>query len=133
MSDFKKYVLDRAVGEINEHSDLLVGYDQIKDGRTITGFCFKFEIKKQSVNKQNNIDNKALLIENLSDKQIARITHSKKFISDYSNMVNPQSPANQSSNSWIEEMSKRLITHPGDFIKRPLQEYLDDEQANRFQ
>ena len=47
-------------------------------------------------------------------------------------MVNPQSPANQSSNSWIEEMSKRLITHPGDFIKRPLQEYLDDEQANRF-
>jgi len=25
-----------------------------------------------------------------------------------------------------------LITHPGDFIKRPLQEYLDDEQANRF-
>ncbi|BFN00708.1 replication initiation protein RepM [Pseudoduganella danionis] len=132
MSDFKKYVLDKAVGEINEHSDLLVGYDQIKDGRTITGFCFKFEIKKQSVNKQNNIDNKALLIENLSDKQIARITHSKKFISDYSNMVNPQSPANQSSNSWIEEMSKRLITHPGDFIKRPLQEYLDDEQANRF-
>lgn len=132
MSDFKKYVLDKAVGEINEHSDLLVVYDQIKDGRTITGFCFKFEIKKPSVNKQNNIDNKALLIENLSDKQIARITHSKKFISDYSNMVNPQSPANQSSNSWIEEMSKRLITHPGDFIKRPLQEYLDDEQANRF-
>ena len=61
MSDFKKYVLDKAVGEINEHSDLLVGYDQIKDGRTITGFCFKFEIKKQSVNKQNNIDKKAIV------------------------------------------------------------------------
>ena len=49
MSNFKKYVLDKAVGEINEHSDLLVGYDQIKDGRTITGFCFKFEIKKYMI------------------------------------------------------------------------------------
>ena len=53
-------------------------------------------------------------------------------MSDYSGMVNPQSSANQSSIAWIEEMSKRLKTTPNEFNKRPFQEYLDDEQANRF-
>ncbi|MBX4377606.1 replication initiation protein, partial [Mycobacterium tuberculosis] len=46
MSDFKKYVLDKAVEEINEHSDLLIDYVQKKDGRTIIGFYFNITIKE---------------------------------------------------------------------------------------
>lgn len=132
MSDFKKYVLDKAIDEINEYSDLTVEYVQKKEGRTITGFYFKFKIKEKIVSERKSINQKELCIENLTDKQIARITHSKKFMSDYSSMVNPQSSANQSSIAWIEEMSKRLKTTPNEFDKRPFQEYLDDEQANRF-
>lgn len=45
MSNFKKYVLDFAVQQINEHTDITVKYDQHKQGRVITGFTFKFKIK----------------------------------------------------------------------------------------
>ena len=48
MSDFKKYVLDFSVQQINEHTDIMVKYDQHKQGRITTGFTFKFKIKAQS-------------------------------------------------------------------------------------
>lgn len=45
MSNFKKRVLDFAVEEINEHTDFNVQYEQIKQGKTITGFLFRFKLK----------------------------------------------------------------------------------------
>lgn len=39
--DFKKYVLDHAVKEINKVADLKVSYEQEKKGRKIIGFKFK--------------------------------------------------------------------------------------------
>ena len=48
MSDFKKYVLDFAVQQINEHTDITVKYDQHKQGRIITGFTFNFKVKVKS-------------------------------------------------------------------------------------
>lgn len=47
MSDFKKRVIDAAVAQINEHSDISVTYEQHKSGKIITGFSFKFKFKKQ--------------------------------------------------------------------------------------
>lgn len=51
MSDFKKRVLDLAVKQINEHTDIKVDYEQHKQGRTITGFSFKFKYKKAAEKK----------------------------------------------------------------------------------
>ena len=45
MSDFKKRVLDMAVKDINTNTDITVSYEQHKQGRTITGFTFKFKQK----------------------------------------------------------------------------------------
>lgn len=42
---FKRRVLDLAVKQINEHTDITVDYEQHKQGRVITGFTFKFRIK----------------------------------------------------------------------------------------
>ena len=42
---FKKRVLDLAVNEINEKTDLTVSYTQEKRGRTITGFKFTVRTK----------------------------------------------------------------------------------------
>ena len=55
MSDFKKRVLDSAITEINQHTDIDVTYEQHKAGRTITGFTFKFTVKpdKKKENNQN--------------------------------------------------------------------------------
>jgi plasmid replication initiation protein len=43
IKDFKKWVLDVAVKQINEHSDLRVAYTQRKTGRAVTHLLFSIE------------------------------------------------------------------------------------------
>ena len=45
---FKRRVLDIALKEINEHTDITATYEQHKKGRVITGFSFKFKQKKKT-------------------------------------------------------------------------------------
>ena len=45
MHQFKSRVLDLAVGQINEHTDITAKYEQHKAGRLITGFSFTFKLK----------------------------------------------------------------------------------------
>ena len=49
MSNFKKRVLDLAINEINEKTDLTVSYTQEKKGRLIHGF--KFTVKQKQAQK----------------------------------------------------------------------------------
>lgn len=48
MYDFKKYVLDIALKQVNEHTDITVKVEQHKTGRSITGFSFSFKRKKSA-------------------------------------------------------------------------------------
>lgn len=45
MSDFKKRVLKLALAQINEHTDIIADYDQVKTGRKVTGISFHFKHK----------------------------------------------------------------------------------------
>ena len=45
LANFKMRVLDIAVNQINETTDYKIEYEQHKEGRTITGFSFKFKLK----------------------------------------------------------------------------------------
>jgi plasmid replication initiation protein len=45
IDNLKSKVLDLAVEQINEHTDIIVTYEQVKTGRAITGFTFKFKQK----------------------------------------------------------------------------------------
>ena len=47
MYDFKKYVLDLAIKQINEHTDITIKVEQHKKGRSVSGFSFKFKQKQQ--------------------------------------------------------------------------------------
>ena len=47
MHDFKKRVLDPAIKQINEHTDITVKVEQHKKGRSVSGFSFKFKQKQQ--------------------------------------------------------------------------------------
>ena len=47
MYDFKKYVLDLAIKQINEHTDITVKVEQHKKGRSVSRFSFKFKQKQQ--------------------------------------------------------------------------------------
>lgn len=51
MDNFKRKVLDMAVNEINEHTDLTISYEQHKRGRVITGFTFTIKQKQKQVVK----------------------------------------------------------------------------------
>ena len=135
MGDFKKFVLDLAVKQINEYTDITVKYEQHKKGRTITGFTFTFKYKnKPKAEKQleQRDENTADMFTQYTDAQLARVVHSKKFIADYNSLVSAQNPANQSSSAWVAHMVAWLKKDPNNFTKRPLQEYLDDEQAPKF-
>ena len=73
MSDFKKYVLDFAVQQINEHTDITVKYDQHKQGRIITGFTFNFKVKakvKKAIETKRDSDTPDMLTAiKMTDKQ----------------------------------------------------------------
>lgn len=45
---FKRRVLESAVNQINEHTDIIVKVEQHKEGRSISGFSFSFKQKKSS-------------------------------------------------------------------------------------
>lgn len=133
MNDFKKRVLDLAVKEINELTDIKVSYEQEKKGRRITGFKFTVRTKDKPKDATPDRDpNTADMFTNYTDKQLARAVHSKKFMSDYNGLVSAQNPANQSSGAWISHMVEWVKKDPERFTKRSMQEYLDDEQAQRF-
>ena len=54
MHNFKARVLDLAVAQINEHTDITASYEQHKKGRTITGFSFKFKFKPKAIELEIN-------------------------------------------------------------------------------
>ena len=75
-------MLDIAIKQICESTDITVNYNQHKKGRSITGFSFVF--KQKSVDKKINEKQ----IAQLSDKQIllfsSKLAHYDKFAGRYS-------------------------------------------------
>ena len=43
IKDFKKWVIDPAIKQINEHTDLRIAYENIKTGRSVTGLLFTIQ------------------------------------------------------------------------------------------
>lgn len=83
MGDFKKRVLDLAVNEINEKTDMKVTYVQIKKGTIITAFKFTATKKKKKIDNTNqmrdvntldmftNVDKKEKEMQQLTSKQVS--------------------------------------------------------------
>src|SRR5690606_38017670 len=70
MHNFKNRVLDPAIKQINEHTDITVKVEQHKTGRAITGFSFKFKQKQQPKSIESNRDpNTTDLFAKMTDAQ----------------------------------------------------------------
>ena len=149
--DFRRYVIDKAIKDIEKHTPYRITYTQNKKGRVVSEIVFSFkDLRYNAITKDKNLKSQKSLerdsntidwINNQTDtevskpltsKQIARAVNSKKFMSDYAHLVMPQNPANNSSSEWITHMATWLKKDPSNFTKRPMKEYLDDEQADRF-
>lgn len=130
MSDFKRRVLDLAVSEINDKTDIKVSYEQEKAGRTIKGFKFKVlstPNQNKALKTEQRDENVAdmFTINNLTDKQLSRITRSPQFIKDYADRVSPNSDANQNMNAWSVHFVQELKKDATQFNKRAIKDYLD--------
>ena len=76
MCDFKKRVLEPAIKQINEHTDIKVKVEQHKTGRSITGFSFKFKPKQQPQLVELNRDpNTADTFAKMTDAQRHMFSH----------------------------------------------------------
>jgi len=89
--NFKRRVLDLAIKQINEHTDITVSYAQHKDGRLIKGFSFKFNQKKK-----NNVKEKKEKIRNedtidmffkMTDAQIATYSNKLSRLPEFSHLA----------------------------------------------
>ena len=49
--NFKRRVLDLAIKQINDLTDITADYEQHKQGRVITGFTFRFKYKTNEKKK----------------------------------------------------------------------------------
>ena len=130
MGNFKLRVLDLAVKEINEKSDIKISYSQVKKGRTITGFKFKVmtkdKPKKTQLKNSRDVNTADMFtIEGLNDKQLGRIARNPSFVADYNDLVSSTSPAGQDMNMWEFEMINRLKNDISQFKKRPIRDYLE--------
>ena len=79
MFDFKKYVLDCSIDDLNKNTDLIATYTQRKQGRVIVGFRFEFERKtnakpKKTKEKTANID-----LNNLTDQERDIIAQKQEY------------------------------------------------------
>ena len=69
MSNFKTYVLDFALDQINQHTDIAVKYEQHKKGRSITGFSFMFKQKRSASEKAVPTKNPSEIFLKMTDPQ----------------------------------------------------------------
>jgi len=102
MYDFKKYVLDIALKQVNEHTDINVKVEQHKTGRSITGFSFSFKQKKSATNIANDISQDKELKINLTDAQ------RYLFASKLSEL--PEMAKLSQGNESYEQFAARIVT-----------------------
>ena len=69
MSNFKAYVLDFSLKQINTKTDLSATYTQRKQGRVIVGFRFDFERKTNAKPKKTKEKTANINLDNLTDQE----------------------------------------------------------------
>ncbi len=90
MHHFKSRVLETAITQINEHTDIKATYEQHKQGRTITGFSFKFKQKqiRTEVKKDKNIGD---FFNRMTDSQRlkfgSKLAYDERVQSEYSHLI----------------------------------------------
>ena len=91
-NNFKVRVLDPAIKQINEHTDITVKVEQHKTGRTISGFSFKFKQKQQPKKLDSKRDpNTPDFFIRMTDAQRHlfgnKLAHDARVQSEYSHLI----------------------------------------------
>lgn len=101
MSNFKSNVLDRAVSEINKHTNITVDYDQFKKGRVITDIQFRI---KSKVRQQELTRAPQAAFHQMTDAQINMFGNQLSRLPEFSNLAN----GNESYESLAAKIKEML-------------------------
>ena len=85
MSNFKSNVLDKAISEINKHTDITVDYQQFKKGRVITDIQFSIKSKARPSKQANTIKPS---FHQMSDAQINLFGNQLSRLHELSHLAN---------------------------------------------
>ena len=77
--NFKKWVIEKPIAQINEHTDITVKVEQHKKGRTISGFSFKFKQKQQPKIENQRDPTTIDWINGVSDSEIKGMSPPQAF------------------------------------------------------
>jgi plasmid replication initiation protein len=113
MCDLKKRVLDLAIKQINEHTDITASYEQHKQGRVIVGFSFKFKQKPQSKlsNQTENTTTEQTTPRELEIKPLASESQAIKYALQLKEHSEIKRFFNYSdTNDLIQRIKKVLLT-----------------------
>lgn len=114
MEVFKRRVLDLALDQINEKTDIIASYEQHKNGRNISGFSFKFKQKsrklpaKQASQRDANTPD---FFTQLTDKQIDLLVRSDLFLADFYELYG----ASDDYATARVKLRKKLVEQPEQF------------------
>lgn len=95
MHHFKCRVLDLAMSQINEHTDITASYEQHKQGRKIVGFSFTFKFKKGRKETQTEIPDLDTVVSEIDNK----------LIEQYVN-ANPELTRGKSTRQIIQQLKE---------------------------
>lgn len=112
MDNFKNRVLDVGIQQINEHSDITVKYEQVKQGRNITGFKFSFRQKAKATAHRTQRDDTTgdlFSIDGLSDKQIAVFSRKLSELPELGNFAPIGASAEQFAQMIASELKNPLL------------------------
>ena len=98
MELFKRRVLEVAISQVNDFTDIVVKYEQHKKGRTISGFSFDFKQKQE----RRKIDIKKSV---LSDKQLDLFANKLAYDSAFSSQF---SEPGESYDNFAKRIKEQL-------------------------
>lgn len=101
MELFKRRVLEFAISQVNDFTDIVVKYEQHKKGRTISGFSFDFKQKEE----RKKIDIKKSV---LSDKQLDLFANKLAYDSAFSSQF---SEPGESYDNFAKRIKEQLKNH----------------------
>lgn len=112
----KETVIDKAIDEINEHTNFNVSIEYRKVGRSFVSLTLSFH--KKSLAKLE--DKKG----SLSADMLSAIVRSKQFEADYNDYHRLSGQGKRDTDTFRSEMKNFITMFPEDFEKKPLECYL---------
>lgn len=118
MFDFKKYVIDPAVNDMNKNSDYTVSWEQRKTGRRVTHLIFEFAEKTEKKTAKTKAKNKetADVFQGLTAKQIdlfsVKLANDSAFGSRYAKIGEAANAFAQRIKQELQDIKKQQLYLP---------------------